>query len=128
MRAKSINFERGLDPKKSMGTGMTDERKMNYAVSILNSLGIEAEWNFEESTKNTYTIFKRDTANHIYVYCEYVDGNFITWETLNDSETSSPDEAVHRILRAKYPNINVSIKNTETQLLNLKKIKKFLKE
>ncbi|MFA5153853.1 MAG: hypothetical protein WC554_14980 [Clostridia bacterium] len=125
MKARTVNFQRGLDPKDAMRIGMTDERKLNYVVSVLNKYGIEAKW---DKDGDTYDIFKQTSANHRLVYAYYANGKFETWEESAGNLTTDVEDVVIRIFKAIYPHINKTIKETEAELDKLNKIKEYLKK
>jgi hypothetical protein len=119
---ENINFERGLDPKKSMKIGMPMEAKFKHIVDVCKRFDLDLYW--EAQPSGDYEIMRDDSRHHKTVFASFnpVTEEFDTWKT---PKTKSVDQAIKNILLLEYEDIDEEIEKLEKKLINIKKIKEY---
>ena len=124
---ENINFERGREPKKAMGVGMSSLKKANYVQNRLKEMGIEARLSDNSREFTFYTMEDEIgliTKLQMGIYYVLTD----KW-SVDGIEYDDMELAIYAMTSFHYGNtIDRKIAKREKEIEQLKLAKKYLSE
>ena len=91
MKAKSVNFQRGIDPKDSMSSGLRWKRDLDAFVKAVEPLGVKATYKKSEYGLQHYEIKFENLLNPDSNILDQFDFEYITKETADEEGWGDDD-------------------------------------